>query len=142
MVYRYSPGFYINNHRPNVANLTASEIYTKDTPLNLTDIIISDADNDNVTVTLTLPNISTGSLSTASFGATTSFYDATTGVWTASGTLTDVNTLLAGVIFTPSANFNGAFTINVSISDDARGKDGMAVKTLAYCWRARQEMMC
>jgi Ca2+-binding RTX toxin-like protein len=117
-VYRYSPGFYINNHRPNVANLTASEIYTEDTPLNLTDIIISDADNDNVTVTLTLPNISTGSLSTASFGATTSFYDATTGVWTASGTLTDVNTLLAGVIFTPSANFNGAFTINVSISDD------------------------
>jgi hypothetical protein len=95
-VYRYSPGFYINNHRPSVANLTASEIYTKDTPLNLTDIIISDADNDNVTATLTLPNISTGSLSTASFGATTSFYDATTGVWTASGTLTDVNTLLAG----------------------------------------------
>jgi Ca2+-binding RTX toxin-like protein len=116
--YRYSPGFYINNHRPSVANLTASEIYTKNTPLNLTDIIISDADNDNVTATLTLSNISVGSLSTASFGAATSFYEAATGVWTASGTLSDVNTLLAGVIFTPSANFNGAFTINVSISDD------------------------
>jgi hypothetical protein len=41
----YQPTFYINNHAPNVANLTASEIYTKNTPLNLTDIIISDADN-------------------------------------------------------------------------------------------------
>jgi Ca2+-binding RTX toxin-like protein len=115
--YRYSPGFYINNHRPSVANLTASEIYTKNTPLNLTDIIISDADNDNVTATLTLSNISVGSLSTASFGAATSFYEAATGVWTASGTLSDVNTLLAGVIFTPSANFNGTFTINSSITD-------------------------
>jgi hypothetical protein len=34
--------------------------------------------------------------------------NAATGVWTASGTLSDVNTLLAGVIFTPSANFNDA----------------------------------
>jgi hypothetical protein len=110
-----SPGFYINNHRPNVANLTASEIYTKNTPLNLTDIIISDADNDNVTATLTLSNISAGSLSTASFGAATSFYDATTGVWTASGTLTDVNTLLAGVIFTPSANFNAPLPLTAAL---------------------------
>ncbi len=113
----YHPTFYINNHAPNVANLTASEIYTKNTPLNLTDIIISDADDDNVTATLTLSSISVGSLSTASFGAAASVYDASTGIWTASGTLTDVNTLLAGVIFTPSANFNGTFTINSSITD-------------------------
>ena len=114
----YTSGFfYINNHAPNVANLTTSETYTKNTPLNLTDIIISDVDSSNVTATLTLSNISAGSLSTASFGAAASFYNATTGVWTASGTLSDVNTLLASVIFTPSANFNGAFTINSSITD-------------------------
>jgi hypothetical protein len=37
--------FTLTIMRPNVANLTASEIYTKNTPLNLTDIIISDADS-------------------------------------------------------------------------------------------------
>ncbi len=47
----------------------------------------------------------------------TSTFNAGTGTWTASGALADVNTLLAGLIFTPAFNFNGAFTINTSISD-------------------------
>jgi hypothetical protein len=34
-----------------------------------------------------------------------------TGVWTASGARADVNALLAGVTFTPTANFNGNFTV-------------------------------
>ena len=47
----------------------------------------------------------------------TSTYNAGTGVWTASGALADVNTLLAGVTFTPALNFNSNFTIATSISD-------------------------
>ena len=47
----------------------------------------------------------------------TSTYNAGTGVWTASGAIADVNALLAGVTFTPAANFNGNFTIATSVSD-------------------------
>ncbi len=111
--------FFVNNQAPNVANLTVAEKYTKNTPLNLKNIVISDPDSPNVTVTLTLSNSAAGSLSTATSGTVTSSYNASTGKWTASGALADVNTLLAGVIFTPAANFIGTFTINTSISDGA-----------------------
>ncbi len=107
--------FLINNNAPNVANLNANEIYSNNTLLNLTDIVISDPDSANVTATLTLSNLAAGSLSTATSGAVTSTFNA--GTWTASGALADVNTLLAGLIFTPAFNFSGAFTINTSISD-------------------------
>ena len=114
--YRYSPVFYINNHAPNVDNLTTPEIYIENTSLNLTDIIISD-DSPNVEVTLTLSNINAGSLSTATFGAVTSFYDVATGTWTAIGGIDDVNLLLASVAFTPAPNFNEAFMVSISVSD-------------------------
>ncbi len=39
------------------------------------------------------------------------------GVWTASGAITDVNTLLAGVTFNPSLNYNSDFTIATSVDD-------------------------
>ena len=47
----------------------------------------------------------------------TSIYDADTGVWTASGGIADINTLLAGVTFIPAMNFNANFTIAASVSD-------------------------
>ncbi len=113
----YWGGFHMNNHAPNVANITVPETYTRNTLLNLTDIVISDSDSANVTATLTLSNLTAGSLSTATSDVVTSTFNAGTGKWTASGALADVNTLLAGLIFTPAFNFNGAFTINTSISD-------------------------
>ncbi|MBL8497076.1 FG-GAP-like repeat-containing protein [Nitrosomonas sp. JL21] len=109
---------FINNTAPNVANLTASENYTKNTPLNLKDIIISDADNATVTATLTLSNAAAGKLSTATSGGVTSSYDAATGEWEASGAIANVNALLAGVVFKPAPNFSGAFSINASITDN------------------------
>ena len=69
------------------------------------DIVASDIDNGTLTATLVLSNASAGSLSTATSGAVTSTYNAGTGVWTACGALADVNTLLAGVIFDPAAEF-------------------------------------
>ena len=102
---------------PTATNLSAAESYTEDTPLNLIDIVVSDVDSANVTATLTLSNLAAGSLSTATSGAVTSTYNAGTGVWTASGAIADVNALLAGVTFTPAANFNGNFTIATSVSD-------------------------
>ena len=94
------------NDAPTATNLNAAETYTEDTPLNLTDIVVSDVDSANVTATLTLSDVAAGSLNTATSGAVTSTYNAGTGVWTASGAIADVNALLAGLTFTPAANFN------------------------------------
>ena len=109
--------FYINNHAPNVTNSSATETYTEDTPLNLIDIGVSDIDSANAIAILTLSNIAAGSLNAATSGTVTSFYDSVAGIWTASGAIADVNTLLANVVFTPTPNFNGAFSISTSISD-------------------------
>ena len=105
------------NTAPTATNLSAAEIYTEDTDLNLTDIVVSDVDSISVTVTLTLSNIAAGSLNTGTSGAVTSTYIAGTGVWTASGAIADVNTLLADLTFTPTLNYNGNFTIATSVSD-------------------------
>ncbi len=110
---------YINNTAPNVTNLTLPENYTRNTPLNLKDIVISDADSASVTASLTLSNVAAGKLSTATSGAVTSSYNTVSGEWKASGAIANVNALLAGVVFTPAGNFSGAFSVNISVSDDA-----------------------
>ena len=48
------------NDAPTASNLNAAETYTEDTPLNLTDIVVSDVDSANVTVTLTLSDPAAG----------------------------------------------------------------------------------
>ena len=53
-----------------------AETYTEDTPLNLTDIVVSDVDSATVTATLTLSDSAAGSLNTATSGAVTSTYNA------------------------------------------------------------------
>ena len=100
---------------PVAANLNASETYTEDTILNLTDIVVSDTDSSSVAVTLSLSDVAAGSLSTATSGTLTSTFSG--GVWSASGPIADVNSLLAGVTYTPSANYNSNFSIATSISD-------------------------
>jgi serralysin len=98
-----------------VTNVNTAESYTEDTTLNLTDIAITGA--TTVTASLTLSDIAAGSLSIGTSGAVTSTYSAATGVWLASGAVADVNALLAGVTFNPTANFNSNFTITTSVSD-------------------------
>ena len=115
---------YTANNAPTATNLSTAETYTEDTALNLTDIVISDVDSATVTATLTLSNAAAGSLNTATSGAVTSTYNAGTGVWTASGAIANVNSLLAGLTFTPAANFNGSFTIATSVSDGSLAVTG------------------
>src|SRR6185503_12385934 len=91
--------------------------FTEDTPLNLTNIDISDIDSPNATATLTLSTSAAGSLGTGSSGEVTSTYNAGTGVWSASGAIADVNTLLAGLTFTPALNYNSNFTIATRVDD-------------------------
>ena len=103
------------NVAPTATNLSAAETYTEDTARNLTDIVVSDIDSASVTATLTLSNVAAGSLNTGTSGAVTSTFAG--GTWTASGAIADVNALLAGVTFTPAADFNSNFTIVTSVSD-------------------------
>ena len=105
------------NDAPTATNRNAAETYTEDVALNLRNIVVSDIDSANVTATLTLSNTAAGSLNTATSGAVSSTYNAGTGVWSASGALADVNTLLDGLTFTPSLNFSSNFSIATSISD-------------------------
>ena len=79
--------------------------------------MVSDVDSATVTATLTLSAPAAGSLNTATSGAVTSTYNAGTGVWSASGAIADVNTLLAGLTFTPALNYNSNFTIATSVND-------------------------
>ncbi len=117
------------NEAPTATNLSVAETYTEDTALNLTDIVVSDVDNASVTVTLTLSNTAAGSLNTGTSGLVTSTYVAGTGVWTASGAIADVNTLLAALTFTPASNFNSNFTIATSVSDGSLSATGTKVMT-------------
>ncbi|MDP1774276.1 MAG: DUF4347 domain-containing protein [Methylobacter sp.] len=103
------------NDAPTATNLGAAETYTEDTALNLTDIVISDVDSANVTAILTLSDVAAGTLSTGVSNGVTSTFVA--GVWTAGGAIADVNTLLAGLTFTPALNYNSSFTIATSVSD-------------------------
>ena len=112
------------NDAPTATNLNAAQTYTEDTPLALTAIVASDIDSANVTATLTLSNTAAGSLNTATSGAVTSTYNTGSGVWSASGALADVNALLAGLTFTPTADFNANFTIATSVSDGSLSASG------------------
>ena len=103
------------NDAPTATNLSAAETYTEDTVFNLINIVASDVDSANVTATLTLSDVAAGSLSTGTSGAVTSTFVG--GVWTASGAIANVNTLLAGVTFTPALDYNSNFTIATSVSD-------------------------
>ena len=105
------------NDAATAINLDAAETYIEDTPLNLTDIVVSDVDSASATATLTLSNAGAGSLGTATSGAVTATYDTGTGVWTASGLMGDVNALLAGLTFTPAPDFNGGFSVATRVDD-------------------------
>ena len=98
-------------------------------PLNLSNIVITDGDSATVTATLTLSDPAAGSLTTATAGSVTSTYDSATGLWTASGAVASVNTLLADVTFNPAPNYDANFTIATSVSDGTTTLTGSKTMT-------------
>jgi hypothetical protein len=110
------------NDAPTASNLTQVITYTEDPadPVALGNIVVTDPDVDEViTATLTLNTPAAGSLSTGTFGAATSTYDAATGIWTVSGSVADVNAALAAVAFSPVPNWDQDVTITTRIRDAA-----------------------
>jgi hypothetical protein len=80
-------------------------------------ITISDTDSNTITLTLTLSDIKAGILSGTAAGTATLSYDSETGVLTLTGPLADVNTSLASIVFTPTANYSGSFSFTLDVSD-------------------------
>ncbi|MDH3389511.1 MAG: hypothetical protein OEN02_16595, partial [Gammaproteobacteria bacterium] len=110
------------NDAPSATNLSSISNYNQgDASVALNDIVITDADSgETVTATLTLIDVSTGSL-TANDGAS---YNATTGVWTITGTVAQVNTALANLEFIPGASNTLDTTIAVNIDDGDEDASG------------------
>ncbi|HBS23162.1 DUF4347 domain-containing protein, partial [Thalassospira sp.] len=109
------------NDAPTATNLTQTVPFTEDGgSVALGDIVVTDVDSgETVTATLTVGNIAAGTLTTGTFGSATSSYTAGTGVWTVTGSVTDVNAALAAVAFTPAANWDQDVTITTRIRDAA-----------------------
>lgn len=113
-------------------NLTTNEVYTTGTPLNLTDMVITDAGpSPYVIANVRTTSAQGGTLNTATAGATTSTYyqgiSTGQGDWRAEGTVTDVNTLLAGLTFTPHATV--AIT---NCADNGSGKVRLTIPGHGY----------
>ena len=110
------------NDAPTATNLTQTVTYTEDPggDVALGDIVVTDPDaGDTLTATLTLNDTTAGALTTGAFGGTTSTYDAGTGQWTATGSVSDVNAALAAIAFQPAADFDENTTISTRVRDAA-----------------------
>jgi 6-phosphogluconolactonase (cycloisomerase 2 family) len=105
------------NDPPTASNLTNTKTYTEGAAsVDLDNIVVSEVDTSpaqTLTATLTLNAATAGVLTTAGGGT----YTAGTGVWTITGTATQVNTALASVSFTPATNNDADTTITTRIRD-------------------------
>jgi len=99
------------NTAPIVTNLDQEHQYTEDTPLSLLPMVITDPDGDTMTVTLELSNPEAGKLVSGEIESNAE------GVWTVTGSVTEVNQKLANLQFIPAENFNGEVQISTAVTD-------------------------
>jgi VCBS repeat-containing protein len=104
------------NDAPTADNLTQTVVTLEDTPTGPLGIVVADVDaNETITATLKVDNPVAGSLSVTGGGS----YDAGTGIWTITGSVSVVNAALAAVTFVPAPSSNLATTITTHIVDTA-----------------------
>ncbi|MEM6253803.1 MAG: S8 family serine peptidase, partial [Cyanobacteria bacterium P01_D01_bin.156] len=106
------------NVQPQATNLNTPQAYTEDTPLDLEDIVITDLDSFVEQVTLQLSDPAAGRLSTPAVGTAAATFDASTGLWSATGDLDDINAVLAQLEFLPTLNLSGDLSIDVTLEDN------------------------
>jgi len=116
------------NDAPTATNLSSTSTYNEgDASVAITDIVVSDIDTgDTITATLTLADTATGSLS-ANDGAS---YTPGTGVWTITGTVAQVNTALANLVFNPTVNNEVDTSISVNVDDGDEDGSGALTGTI------------
>lgn len=101
--------------QPTATNLSQALDFTEDQgPIALDDIIVSDADpGDVITATLTLQQPAAGTLTSEGGGT----YDTTTGVWSVTGSVDEVNAALAAVELIVAPDWEESFTVTTRIRD-------------------------
>ncbi len=107
------------NDVPGATNLSQTKPYVEGAgSLTLDDIVVTDPDaGETITATLTLDTVSTGILTAATGNGES--YSSGTGVWTISGSVTEVNSALAAVAFEPTENNDVDAIITTHIEDTA-----------------------
>ncbi len=117
------------NDAPTLSPSTQTIAYTEgDATVSLAGFTVADPDPGEVltaTVTLGLPNA--GSLNVP-VGAS---YTASTGVWTFSGSVADVNAALAALAFTPAGDNDLDTTVSLSVVDGGEDGAGPATASIA-----------
>ena len=100
---------------PTATNMTQRHTYAEDTAsVDLTNIVVTDPDTgDTITVTLEVTHPTRGGLNEPG----DSTYNATSGVWTVSGTVSEVNVVLRGLAFLPTTNNDRDTTISTVVKD-------------------------
>lgn len=88
--------------------------------------IVSDAENDDLTITLALADAAAGELSGSASGS--ALFVVNNGVATLSGSLADVSASLASLTFTPALNYSGNTSISVDMTD---GTDSITTVTIS-----------
>jgi len=100
---------------PTATGLGTAHVYVEDQELDVSGIVVSDADSASVSITMTLSNPAAGTLTTGTYGSATSTFAA--GTWSASGAVADVNELLENLHFVPASDGSDGFTVLVSVTD-------------------------
>lgn len=100
-------------------NLSAAQVFVPGTPLgtplNLTDIVITDtaAAMTGVKAELRMSNTSAGTISVVASGDARPVFSG--GVWSVAGTVSAVNACLAAAIYTPADGYNTPFSLYTSV---------------------------
>ncbi|MCX6871230.1 MAG: Ig-like domain-containing protein, partial [Verrucomicrobia bacterium] len=113
---------------PTVSDSAGTRTSAEDVPINISGVTVGDADGGSLTVTVTAVS------GTITLASTTSL-SSLTGNGTSSiqfiAPIADANTALAGMTFTPTLNFNGAATFNVS-ANDGTTTTALGLKTITF----------
>ncbi len=101
-----------------------TQSYLAGAPLALHNPFVIKPNAGLVTVTIQLNGALSGTLSTGASGGASSTFEPSSGLYAVSGTVTDVNAVLAGIVFTPAAGVNTVVTAQVSVTDGMTAMQG------------------
>jgi len=99
---------------PTVTDSAGTRATTEDTSLSITGVSVGDTDGGNLTITVSATH---GTITLASTANLASLSGNGTASISFQASIADANTALNGMSFTPTANFNGSATFNVTAND-------------------------
>jgi predicted extracellular nuclease len=95
-----------------------TQTYVQDRALTLHNLFVIEPDaSDRITVTIQLNDPTKGALSTGTAGGATSSFDPASGLYSVSGNVSDVNAVLAGIVFAPAAGSAVPVSLAVTATD-------------------------